>query len=255
MDIVLNRLNKLPLTGETPAVIAFPLQNAPETLHRTVVNTMRHTGHTLRHACLYELIVEGAVGVLESSVAMEQGMRVRRSLHSPIKGFENQRIIVTFTEYIGHNTPVTEIQNGAQIELVNLGSLVPLEFCHIGEPPLIGLCGIKAPAQKIFGKKLRGLRSPRAAMVVVLDRGADISDPADAENPLVVDMDAAVMAQIVVEPPVALVRAFGVELFELFRKPFILCGPFPRVPPGSRHRCGAVSLPKGLSPLDLVQFF
>ena len=30
---------------------------------------------------------------------------------------------------------------------------------------------------------------------------------------------------------------------------------FPRVLPGSQHRCGAVSLPKGLSPLDLVQFF
>ena len=59
-------------------------------------------------------------------------------------------------------------------------------------------------------------------MVVVLDRGADISDLADAEHPLVVDMDAAVMAQIVVEPPVALIRTFGVELFELFRKPFIL---------------------------------
>ena len=38
-------------------------------------------------------------------------------------------------------------------------------------------------------------------------------------------MNAAVMAQIVVEPPVALVRAFGVELFELFRKPFILRSP------------------------------
>ena len=62
-------------------------------------------------------------------------------------------------------------------------------------------------------------------MVVVLDRGTDISGPADAEHPLVVDMDAAVMAQIVVEPPVSLIRTFGVELFELFSKPLILCGP------------------------------
>ena len=109
MDIVLDRLNKLPLTGEPPAVIAFPLQNAPEALHRTVINTMRHTGHTLRHPRLHKLVVESAVGILESSVAMEQRMRVRRSLHSPIKGFENQRIIVTFTEYIGHNAPVAKV--------------------------------------------------------------------------------------------------------------------------------------------------
>lgn len=33
------------------------------------------------------------------------------------------------------------------------------------------------------------------------------------------------MAQIVVEPPVSLIRAFLVELFELFSKPLILCSP------------------------------
>ena len=34
------------------------------------------------------------------------------------------------------------------------------------------------------------------------------------------------MAQIIIEPPIVLVWAFGMELFEFFRKPFILCGPF-----------------------------
>lgn len=43
-----------------------------------------------------------------------------------------------------------------------------------------------------------------AAAASVLDRGADVFDPADAEHPLVVDMDAAVMAQVIVEPPVTL---------------------------------------------------
>ena len=230
MDIVLDRLNKLPLTGEPSAVIAFPLQNAPEALHRAVVNAMRHTGHTLRHSRLHELVVESAVGVLEPSVAMKQGMRIRIGLNSLIKGLENQRVIVAFTEYIGHNTPVTEIQNGAQIEFVNLGSLVPLEFCYISEPLLIGLCGIKLSVQKILGKILRIFCMSGAAMVVVLDRGTDISDLADAENPLVVDMNDAVMAQIVIEPPVALIRTFRMELFEFFRKPFILRSPPTQLP-------------------------
>ena len=70
---------------------------------------MRHTGHTLRHACLYELVVEGTVGVLEPSVAVEQRMRVRRSLHSLIKSLENQRIIVAFAEHVGHDAPVAKI--------------------------------------------------------------------------------------------------------------------------------------------------
>ena len=43
-------------------------------------------------------------------------------------------------------------------------------------------------------------------------------------------MNAAVMAQIVVEPPVSLIRTFRMELFELFRKPLILCGPLAQLP-------------------------
>ena len=38
--------------GELSAVIAFPLQNAPEALHRAVINAVRHAGHTLRHSRL-----------------------------------------------------------------------------------------------------------------------------------------------------------------------------------------------------------
>lgn len=224
-NILLDHLDKLVLAGKPSAVIAFPLQNAPEALHRTVVNTMRHTGHALRHACLYELVVEGTVGVLEPSVAMKQGLCVRIGLHRFVEGFENQRIIVAFAEHVGHDAPVAKVEDGAQVELVDLASLIPLEFCHISEPLFIGLCGIKLPVQKVFGKILRIFRVPGAATVVIFHGRADISGPADAEHPFVVDMDAAVMAQIVIEPPVALVWAFLMELFELFSKPLILCGP------------------------------
>ena len=71
MDIVLNRLNKLAFAGEPFAVIAFPFQNAPKALHRTVINAMCYTRHTLRHSSLRELVVESAVGILKASVAME----------------------------------------------------------------------------------------------------------------------------------------------------------------------------------------
>ena len=240
-NILLDHLNKLVLAGEPSAVIAFPFQDAPEALHRAVVNAMRHTGHTLRHPRLHKLVVEGTVGVLKPSVAVEQRMRVRIGLHSLVEGFENQWVIVVFTEYVGHNAPVTEIQNGAQIELVDFVSLVPLEFCHIGKPLFVGLCGIKLPVQKIFGKILRIFCVSGAATVVIFHGRAYISGPADAEHPLVVDMDAAVMAQVIVEPPVTLIRTFRMELFELFRKPFILCGPLAQLARGplvvSRTRC------------------
>ncbi len=224
-NILLDHLDKLVLAVEPSAIITFPLQNTPEALHRTVINAMRHTGHALRHARLHELVVEGTVGVLESSVAVEQRMRVWIGLHGLVKSLENQRIVVAFAEHKGDDAPVAKVQDGAQIELADIVSLVPLEFRHIGEPLFVGLFGIKLPVQKILGKILRVLRLSGAATIAVLDCRTDISDPADAEHPLVIDMDAVVMAQIVIEPPVALVRAFGVELFEFFRKPFILCGP------------------------------
>lgn len=225
-DILLHHLNKDAFAGEASAVIAFPLQNAPEALHRAVVNAMRHPGHALRHPRLHKLAAKCAVGVLEPSVAMEQRMRIRILSNRFVEGFENQRIVVVLAEHIGHNAPVAQIQNGAQIELVDLVSLVPLKFCHVGEPLLVWLCGVKLPVQKIFGKILRIFRASGAAAVIVLDRGTNASDPADAQHSLVVDMYAAVMAQIVVEPSIPLVRTFSMELFQLLCKPLILrCPP------------------------------
>ena len=108
-NILLDHLEKLTFAGKALAVIALPLQNAPEALHRTVINTMRHAGHTLRHSGLHELVVESTVGILEPSVAVEQRMRVRIGLRSLVKSLENQQIIVAFTQHIGHDAPVAKV--------------------------------------------------------------------------------------------------------------------------------------------------
>ena len=188
-------------------------------------NAVCYAGHTLRHTCLYELVVEGTVGILKPSVTVEEGMRVRIGFYSLIKGLENQRIIVALTEHIGHDTPVAKVENGAQIEFVHLSSLIPLEFCYIGKPLLVWLLCIKLPVQKVLSKILWVLRMSGAATVVIFHGRADISGPADAEHPFVIDMDTVVMTQIVIEPPVALIRTFLVDLLDRIRKTFILCGP------------------------------
>lgn len=229
-DIVFNHLDEVPLTGEPSAVVALPLQNPPEAFHRAVINAVGNTGHTLRHSRLHKLLVKCPVCVLETSVAVKQGMCVRTGLHRLVKGFENQRIIVVLTEHMGHDAPVTEIQNGAQIEFVNLNSLIPFEFCYIGEPLLVGLCGIELPIQKVLSKILRIFRLPGAATVAVLDRGADIPGPADTKHSLVVDMDTVVMTQIVIKPPIALVRTFCVDLLNLVRKSFIFGSSLAQLP-------------------------
>lgn len=193
-DIVFNHLDEIPLTGEPSAVIALPLQNSPEALHRAVINAMGNTGHTLHHSGLYKFVVEGTISILKSSVAVKQGMCVRISLNCLVESFENQRIIVALAEHIGHDAPVTEIQNGAQIEFVNLSSLIPFEFCYIGEPLFVGLYGIELPVQKIFGNILRILRLPGTSTIVVFHGRAYISGSANTEHPLVINMNAMVMA-------------------------------------------------------------
>ena len=48
-DEALNHLGQLMLAGKAPALVAFPLQNAPEALHGAVVDAFANTGHTLGH--------------------------------------------------------------------------------------------------------------------------------------------------------------------------------------------------------------
>lgn len=221
-DIVFNHLDEIPLAGEPSAVIALPLQDPPEALHRAVINAVGNTGHTLRHSSLYKFVVEGTVGILKSSVTVKQGMCVRIGLNRLVKGFENQRIVVALTEHIGHDAAVTKIQNCTQIEFVNLSSLIPFEFCYIGKPLLVGLCGIELPVQKILGKILGIPRTPGTSTTVVFHGRAYISGSANTEHPLVIDMDTMVMAQVVIESTVAFVWIFLVNLFNLVRKKFIL---------------------------------
>ena len=96
-DVALDHLNKFLLAGKTLVVIAFPFQNAPESLHGAVVNTVSHAGHTLLHSGLYELLVECSTGILETSVAVEQRMGIRISFHRLIKCLVDEGIVITLT--------------------------------------------------------------------------------------------------------------------------------------------------------------
>ena len=121
-DVAPNHLNKLLLTGKTPAIIAFPFQDAPETFHRAIVNTVCHAGHALHHSRLYKFLVECSACILVASVTVEQRTCVWIELNSPVKGLEYERIVIALTQRIGHDAPVTEVQNSAQIELMYLNN-------------------------------------------------------------------------------------------------------------------------------------
>lgn len=205
-DILFNCLDEFLFAGKTPAIIAFPLQNAPESLHGAVVNAVSHTGHTLSHSSLYKFVVEGSACVLETSITVKQRVGIWIRLNSFVKGFVNERIIIVLTQHIGHDTPVIEIQNSTQVKLPHLHALVPFEFCYIGKPFLIWFLRIELAVQQVFSKILRTFCPPGTASIIVLYSGAYIFCPANAQHPFIIDIDTMVMTQIVIKPPVSFIR-------------------------------------------------
>lgn len=223
VNIAFNHLDKFLLIGKTSAIVTFSLQDAPKSLHGPVVNAVCHTGHALRHPCLLEFAVKGSASVLEPPVTMEQRMRVRIGFYGLVKGLVHKRVIVAFAEHIGHDTPVTKVKNGAEIEFVYGNALVPFELRHIGQPFFIGLVRVKLAVQKILCNVLWVLSPPGAAVAGVLNGRLDIPGPADAQYTLIVHMDAVVVAQVIIEPAVALIRTFFVDFFYDTGQALVLC--------------------------------
>lgn len=161
--------------------------------------------------------------------------------HGFVKGFVDKRVIIVLTEYVGDDTPVTKVKDGTEIEFVYGNALVPLELRHIGQPFFIGFVRIKLAVQDILRNVLGILGLPGTAAAGVLDGRLDIPGPADAQHTLIVHMDTVVVAQIIIEPAVTLIRAFLVALFYDTGQTFIFRCPaarFPRNPlvvGGSRH--------------------
>ena len=172
-DEVLYHLNQIFLAGETLAVITLPFQDTPEALHRAVVDAVRHARHALLHPSLFELVMKCPVRVLKSSVAVEQRMGVRIGLDRFVKGLVYQHVVIALADDIADDAPVTEIENGAEINLVHLYAFVPLEFCHVREPLLVGLICMELTVKKVLCYVLRVLRLPRAAVAAVLDGRLD----------------------------------------------------------------------------------
>ena len=50
------------------AIIPFTFQNAPESFHRTIVDTFCYSGHALCHSGCFKFGMEISVGVLKSSI-------------------------------------------------------------------------------------------------------------------------------------------------------------------------------------------
>lgn len=150
INVIFNGGNQLFPAGECLSVIAFTFQDSPEAFHRAVVNAAANTGHTLCHPGIQQFLVEGSAGVLESTVAVEQRVCIRIFKNSFIKRVKNQLVVISVTNNIADDSPVTQIENRTQIELVDNWTLIPLELRYIGQPLFVGMPRPEFPVQKIL---------------------------------------------------------------------------------------------------------
>ena len=146
INVIFNSGNQLFPAGECLSVIAFTFQDSPEALHRAIVNTAANTGHTLRHSGIQQLLVESSAGVLESTVTVEQWVSIWIFQNSFIKRIKNQLVVIPVTNNIADNSPVTQIEDCAQIELVDnrpsyhLNSVTSVSHFSFGLPAQNSRC-------------------------------------------------------------------------------------------------------------------
>ena len=76
-DIFLYRRDQFSLIRKLAEIIHLRFQNAPPPLHWSVVNAASHSGHTLYHSCINQFMMENFIGILESSVTVENRMSIR----------------------------------------------------------------------------------------------------------------------------------------------------------------------------------
>lgn len=77
-------------------------------------------------------MVKGLVGVLKTTVTVEQWMCIRIGFHCSLECVKHNRVVVVVTNNIRNDTSVVQVKDGTQIRFCEL--LVPFELYNIGEP-------------------------------------------------------------------------------------------------------------------------
>lgn len=150
LDVVLYHLHERILVCKTSAIVSFSLQDAPEAFHRTVVDTLCHSGHALHHSRLFKLFMKDPVCVLESSVGMEKRSRTRVLDNSPVKRIEYQSVIIGGPDDVGYDPSVIQVKDGTQIDLMDLNANVILELRDVCQPFSVRRLGSELSVQYVF---------------------------------------------------------------------------------------------------------
>src|SRR5699024_9502350 len=106
MDITANHFHQFSTVRETTSIIALSLQDALKTFLGAIVNAAANTRHTLCHTSIDQPLVEVTVGILKSTVTVEDRMCIRIFLDCLCKSVEHKFIVVCIPNRKGNNTSV-----------------------------------------------------------------------------------------------------------------------------------------------------
>ena len=77
----------------------------------------------------------------------------------------DQGSVVGVPDDKGNDAPVTQIQDGAQVELAHVGARIVVKLRHIGEPLFVGAVGVKLAVQHILRQLSGGMMPPECSHV------------------------------------------------------------------------------------------
>ena len=227
-DVLLDHLGQLLPAGKPPAIVTLPLEDAPKALHRPIVNALSHLGHALCNASRSQLVMEDLGSIGAAPVAVEQRVGAGIGLQCLIQSAMDQGSVVGVPDDKGDDPSVTQIQDGAQVELAHGISRIVVKLRHIGEPLFVGAVGVKLAVQYILCQLPGRGCHPSAAMWGMFYRRLNPKAAADAQRPLIVDWRMVILVQIVPNAAVALVRALMVDLLHQLGDALVLSD----APPG-----------------------
>ena len=115
-----------------------------------MIDAMPNAGHGLLHTLLRELELECFTGILEPPIIVEQRVCFRIFANCLLKCVKYQLVVIVSAYDVGDNRPIIEIEDGAQIELLNDRSFVPFEFCHVRCPLLVRSFCLKTPVKDVL---------------------------------------------------------------------------------------------------------
>ena len=148
---------------------------------------------------------------------MKQRVSLRLSNYGGDEGIKDEFVVVVVAKGEGDNSPVIEVQDGAEIELVYYGPHIVFELSYICQPLSVGCVGVETAPQVVLCHILWRCRAPGTTMPSELDGGLDVEYTVDAQDSFIIDVDIMVPVQLIPYPAISHIRVGIMDFLHLFR--------------------------------------